>query len=876
MRSRRGTMAVGPPPVTAAEPLERRSLLSTTVTTLATFDGTNGTVPAGELYMDAAGDLYGLVAGVPVPADGAAAATTTYGIWELPKGGAAVRILARFDAAAQPYPVDGLVADAAGNLYGSFVDAEDYGTPTQGGGIWEYTAATGQVTTRATFDGADGQYPAGTPAVDAAGDVFGAIAVDGTADAGYAWELPAGSGQISRLASFDQATGDYPGSPVYLDSSGALYGATGDGGARSVGTIWKLVGHTITVLTSFVGVDIDGAQDLTSDGAGHLFGDGPGGASGAGAAFELDTTAAAATPKVLVSFNGNGPSLAQLTISGGAIYGTLERGGTDGAGEVAEIDPVTGVTQAVAYSPADALGQPVGKVVVNAAGDLFGTASVSGTQDPGSSGYQGGVAYGGVYEVTPATVAAAADPPHLVFTAAPTAARSTYSAGPDGHTKVASAALGTFRVTVEDSAGQTSDADDGSDVTLTGGAGFGFADSGVLTVSPEPVVDGVATFTDAVVTYAGDVTTAVDDGIYSLRADDDIDYPGYSTGVTVDPPVPTSITVTPTAAQSAVTGMAGTFAIGTFAVADAPGPYTVSVDWGDGTADTTLTAAVAGAIGDDSHTYAAAGGYTVSVVVTDATGDTSAVATFQATVADPPPPPPPASPLAIAVLTRPAAHVVGGTAATATVRVTAASGLPFDGTVSLVLLVSPDASAADGVYAGGASDRTLRIGRRRSVTVRGRFTYPTYLPTGTYRLAAEADVSGSAPAAAVADGTIALTEAVVDLSVRLPASVAVSPGRRATVTVRLVNAGTVTAAGAVTLTLYASASGEVDAGAVSLATVIGRAVTVGVGRATIVRLAFYGPQAPAPGAYDLIAVLTPASSLVDDDPADNTAVTATR
>ena len=330
-----------------------------------------------------------------------------------------------------------------------------------------------------------------------------------------------------------------PAAPVFLDGSGALYGATADGGAGNFGTIWKLVGHTITALTSFVGVDVNGAQDLTSDGAGHLFGDGPGGASGAGAAFELDTTAAAPTPKVLVSFDAAGlPSLAQLTISADTIYGTLEHGGTNGAGEVAEVDPVTGVTQAVAYSPADALGQPVGKVVVDADGDLFGTASVSGVQDPVTSGYQGGVAYGGVYEVTPATVAAAADPPHLVFTAAPTAAQSAYSAGPDGHTKVASVALGTFQVTVEDAAGRVSDVDDGSDVTLTGGGGFGYGDSGVLTVSPEPVVDGVATFTDAVVTYTGDVTTAVDDGIYSLRADDDIDVPGYSTGVTVDPPVP--------------------------------------------------------------------------------------------------------------------------------------------------------------------------------------------------------------------------------------------------------------------------------------------------------------------------------------------------
>ena len=885
MPSRCGTSIAGCPHVRAAEALERRVLLSTTVTTLATFDGTNGTVPQGSVYLDAAGDLFGIVAGVPKPAEGTTPATTDNGLWELAKGATAVRILGLFDAVAQPYPVDGLVADGGGNLYGLFRDAEPDGTTgAKGGGVWEYDAATGQVTTRATFAGTDGEYPAGAPAVNAAGDLFGATG-GGTTGGGYAWELPAGSSQINPLASFDEATGVFPDSPVYLDASGALYGATGNGGAAHLGTIWKLVGNTITVLTTFAGTGIEGVQNLSSDGTGQLFGDGPGGANGAGAAFELDTTAAQPVPKLLVSFNRTN-DLAELTISGTAIYGTLEDGGTAGAGEVAEINLLTGIDQAVAFSPADALGQPVGAVVVDPGGNLFGTASVSGVEAPVTSGYNGGVAYGGVYEVTAPTVAAAADPPRLVFTTTPVSAQATYSLGPDGHTKVASAALGTFQVSVEDAGGQVVDADDGSDVTLTAIAGdFGGPDGGVLTVSPEPVVNGVATFTDAVITYPGDVATANDDGDCVVQANDDIDPPGISAAFTVDAPLPTSILVTPAAAQSAVTGAATSLTLGAFAATDAPGPYTISVSWGDGTADTAVAAAMAGPIADQSHTYAAVGSDTVSVTVTDATGDTSIAATLPVMVTAPPPPPPspplplpppPASPLAVAVLTRPATRAIGGSKATVAVRLTDISGVTFDGAVAIDIVVSPNGSADAGTYAGGVPDRAVHLDAGRSIVVRVPFTYPGLLPTGTYRIIGVADVSGSASTTGEADGAIALTAPFVDLSVGLPTSVAVRPGRRATVAVRLSNAGSLPAAGSVTLMLYSSTSGTVDASAGLLSAVTNRTVKVRVGRSTTVLLPFYAPPGQAPGKYELVAMLIPSPSLVDTDAADNTAVATTR
>src|SRR5207253_10631604 len=83
-------------------------------------------------------------------------------------------------------------------------------------------------------------------------------------------------------------------------------------------------------------------------------------------------------------------------------------------------------------------------------------------------------------------------------------------------------------------------------------------------------------------------------------------------------PVGATLTVTAPANQTAVAGVAKTFTLGSFKASNATAPYTVDVNWGDGSADTKFTATAAGTIAGKSHTYAKAGTDTVSIVVTDA------------------------------------------------------------------------------------------------------------------------------------------------------------------------------------------------------------------------------------------------------------------
>ncbi len=58
-----------------------------------------------------------------------------------------------------------------------------------------------------------------------------------------------------------------------------------------------------------------------------------------------------------------------------------------------------------------------------------------------------------------------------------------------------------------------------------------------------------------------------------------------------------SITLTPPAAQVATAGQSKLFLLGSFAVSNVTGPFSVDVNWGDGSADTKFSAAAIGTIG---------------------------------------------------------------------------------------------------------------------------------------------------------------------------------------------------------------------------------------------------------------------------------------
>ena len=77
-------------------------------------------------------------------------------------------------------------------------------------------------------------------------------------------------------------------------------------------------------------------------------------------------------------------------------------------------------------------------------------------------------------------------------------------------------------------------------------------------------------------------------------------------------------TVTPPADQAADEGASTSFSLGSFSDPGPDSPWAVSIDWGDGSTDTTFNQNVTGSLGSASHTYADGDDdFTVTVTVTD-------------------------------------------------------------------------------------------------------------------------------------------------------------------------------------------------------------------------------------------------------------------
>ncbi len=94
-------------------------------------------------------------------------------------------------------------------------------------------------------------------------------------------------------------------------------------------------------------------------------------------------------------------------------------------------------------------------------------------------------------------------------------------------------------------------------------------------------------------------------------------------------------TVTPPADQTSIEGASHLFDLGLFSDPDG-GPWSVNVNWGDGTPDTTFTVTSPGPLPSKNHKYREEGPYTVTIAVTDTLDGQSDSKTFAVNVSDPP------------------------------------------------------------------------------------------------------------------------------------------------------------------------------------------------------------------------------------------------
>ena len=93
------------------EQLETRLTPSFVLSTLASFNGANGSSPESGLAMDSSGNLYGTAYNGGASSDGT--------VFEVAQGTGTLTTLASFNGTNGSDPVTGLILDGSGNLYGA-------------------------------------------------------------------------------------------------------------------------------------------------------------------------------------------------------------------------------------------------------------------------------------------------------------------------------------------------------------------------------------------------------------------------------------------------------------------------------------------------------------------------------------------------------------------------------------------------------------------------------------------------------------------------------------------------------------------------------------------------------------------------------------
>lgn len=245
-------------------------------------------------------------------------------------------------------PYTGVVLDASGNIYGT-----TYAGGSSKAGVAYELSPSGSGWNESTIhtfaNGSDGANPAGVPVLDNSGNVYGTTFVGGGGcggtGCGIVYELmPSGSGwKESVLSNLSESNGG-PQAGLIFDPQGNLYGSSSFGNG-----VFELSpsggGWITTTLYSDGSLDLQSFRSpLARDAAGNLYGTSEFGGqstctgSGCGFVYKLTPSNGGWTFTQLYSFTGGsdgGNPIGGVVLDGnGNIYGTTYSGGTHNCGSV--------------------------------------------------------------------------------------------------------------------------------------------------------------------------------------------------------------------------------------------------------------------------------------------------------------------------------------------------------------------------------------------------------------------------------------------------------------------------------------------------------------------------------------------------------------
>ena len=309
-----------------------------TVTTLVNFNGTNGNNPNGGLLLGNDGNFYGTTLGGGVYGAGAGWQGQGYGtIFRLTADGN-ITTLISFNGTNGFSPYGTLTQGQDGTIYGMTYSGGGFGYGTVFG-----MTTNGNLKTLVNFNYTNGANPEYSGLVQTSdGNLYGLTAAGGSYGRGTAFRLTT-NGVITTLVNFNFTNGYRPGSLTLASDGnfygttpyGGLYGNGTNG--NNYGTVFRMsTNGALTTLVNFSGTNgFDPYGGLIQWSDGNFYGTCDGqittnGGFGGGTLFQMTPSGSLTTIATFNGTNGSVPWATMIQGNDGNLYGTTYAGGYGG------------------------------------------------------------------------------------------------------------------------------------------------------------------------------------------------------------------------------------------------------------------------------------------------------------------------------------------------------------------------------------------------------------------------------------------------------------------------------------------------------------------------------------------------------------------